>query len=169
MRESIGAGWLTTIVIAFIVLFSAFLAFSINYAKAFRVKDGIIDEIEKTEGFTEETMDNIRDYLSDIGYVNSGSCFNFMQAYDEHQPVYGVNINSGSHDVQIAKEGEKYNYCIQKVKAKNDYGVNDTIVGTYYKVYVFFNINLPIVNDMNIFNLKGETSYMLFAKDILNK
>ena len=52
MRESIGGTWLTGIVITFLALFAGFLAYSISYTKAFRVKDNIIQIIEQNEGFT---------------------------------------------------------------------------------------------------------------------
>ena len=52
MKESIGGTWLIGIVALFIVLFSAFMAYSINYTKAFRAKNSIIDLIEQSEGYT---------------------------------------------------------------------------------------------------------------------
>jgi hypothetical protein len=38
MREAIGGTWIFSIVIVFIVLFSSYLAISVNYSKAFKVK-----------------------------------------------------------------------------------------------------------------------------------
>ena len=52
MRESIGGLWLFSIVITFIVLFVSFLAYSISYTRAFKVKNEIINYIERAEGFT---------------------------------------------------------------------------------------------------------------------
>ena len=52
MRESIGATWLLGLVIAFIIFFSSFLALSVNYSKAFNVKNNIVDFVEKYEGNT---------------------------------------------------------------------------------------------------------------------
>ena len=45
MREAIGGTWLFGIVILFIALFSAFLAYSVSYTKAFNTKNEIIKEI----------------------------------------------------------------------------------------------------------------------------
>ena len=36
MRESIGATWIFTICLTFIILMTAYLAISVNYAKAFK-------------------------------------------------------------------------------------------------------------------------------------
>ena len=52
MREAIGGTWLFGIVILFIALFSAFLAYSVSYTKAFNTKNEIINIIERNEGFT---------------------------------------------------------------------------------------------------------------------
>ena len=62
MREAIGGTWLTGLVITFIVLFSGFLAYSINYTKAFRVKNEIINIIEKNEGYT--ISNNVMEYIN---------------------------------------------------------------------------------------------------------
>ena len=45
MRESIGGTWLISIVITFIALFAAFLAYAISYTKAFNAKNYIINLI----------------------------------------------------------------------------------------------------------------------------
>lgn len=64
MRESIGGLWLFSIVITFIVLFVSFLAYSISYTRAFKVKNEIINYIERAEGFT-TTEGDIRNISSD--------------------------------------------------------------------------------------------------------
>ena len=48
MRESIGGAWLVGIVITFVVLFTSYLALSVNYSKAFKVKNEIISLIAKS-------------------------------------------------------------------------------------------------------------------------
>ena len=50
MREAIGGTWLFGLVITFIVFFASFLAISVNYSKAFNVKNNIVDMISKYEG-----------------------------------------------------------------------------------------------------------------------
>ena len=48
MREAIGGTWLFGLVITFIVFFASFLAVSINYSKAFNVKNNVVDLIMRT-------------------------------------------------------------------------------------------------------------------------
>ena len=70
MRESIGGTWLFGIVIVFIALFSAFLAYSISYTRAFNVKNEIINYIERNEGY---------ELFSDAGTDANGiSCTDFQ-------------------------------------------------------------------------------------------
>ena len=59
MRESIGGTWLLGFVVLFIVLFSAYLAYSINYTKAFKTKNYIINTIEENEGYTTYKTENL--------------------------------------------------------------------------------------------------------------
>lgn len=59
MRESIGGAWLVGIVITFVVLFTSYLALSVNYSKAFKVKNEIISLIEENEGLTDKAQEKI--------------------------------------------------------------------------------------------------------------
>ena len=92
MREAIGGTWLFNLVIFFVLLFAGYMCLSINYSKAFNVKDKIINEIERNGGIknisntdnTDETINNITSYLSEVGYRTTGSC----EGYE-----YGCNRN----------------------------------------------------------------------------
>ena len=54
MKESIGVTWILGLVMTFMVLFIAVLSASVNYNKAFRIKNRIIAMIEKEEGLNYE-------------------------------------------------------------------------------------------------------------------
>jgi len=103
MRESIGAAWLMIIFMTFIVLFSGYLAFSINYSKSFRVKDGIVERIQKHNGIklygdsiyssSGNTLREIDNFLAEISYNARGDCVRFAEAEadtDRYQ-LAGVN------------------------------------------------------------------------------
>ena len=51
------------------ILFAGFLAFSINYSKAFRVKDGVIERIRKFNGLNSDTIQDISSFLHEINYT----------------------------------------------------------------------------------------------------
>ena len=53
MRQAIGTTWVMQLVIIFMLIFVAFLALTINYTKAFKIKNELITFIEKNEGVSE--------------------------------------------------------------------------------------------------------------------
>lgn len=132
MREAIGGSWLFTIVLTFIVLFSSFLAISINYSRAFSVKNEIISYIERNEGFTptsdktanctdNSTQCQIQKYLKKVSYSISDSITcpsQFNDIYD--RPTI---TNAGG-------------YCIKRTC---------TASGSYYTVATFVRIEFPII------------------------
>ena len=145
MREAIGGTWIFTIVIVFIVLFSSYLAISVNYSKAFKVKDSIISIIEHNEGLSSNAQEEIANYLSGIGYFVYGTC------------------NSNKKGYEKSNTARKYKYCI----SKKEVGDSASLRKTYYKVRVFFRLDLPVIGDIFTFPVSGETKAVYFAEDAL--
>ena len=83
MRESIGATWIFSICLTFIVLFTAYLAISVNYAKSFRIKSDIISMIEENEGYNSDMDYNIEQYLLAQAYNANGYCETTLTARDD--------------------------------------------------------------------------------------
>lgn len=146
-----------SIVIAFIALFSGYLAFSVNYSKAFKVKDGIVDRLEKHSGPNQEAIDDIAEMMSDVGYSSTGRCSSFFN--DNTLSFIGVTKN---YVTPAPHEDDKFNYCIQKVESLNPSG---QLTSAYYTVYVFFSLSIPIVNEMSLFNVSGETRNIYFPNE----
>lgn len=155
MKESIGATWIMSIVIVFIIIFSGYLALSINYSKAFRVKDGIIDRLQKHNGPNAESLADISNYMNEIGYNSKGRCDDLYSA-DKYISYIGVSQNISDY-----QGTEKYNYCVQKVYSR---GSSEQMFGAYYKVVVFFSISLPLLDFAN-FKVSGETVYLQYPND----
>ena len=148
MREAIGGTWLFGLVITFIVFFDSFLAVSINYSKAFNVKNNIVDLISKYEGNNCNAREKIGEYLSRVGYLVTGKCEDSAIGYD----LKGTKVDSG-----------KAYFCVNK----NDTLNTTSIKKDYYTVSIFFKIDLPIVGDLTKFTIKGDTEAIYFAKDDL--
>lgn len=151
MRESIGGAWILGIVMTFIVLFASFLAISINYSKAFKVKNNVVDIIEKNEGLTKTvgtkkgSVEQIYDYLKTEGYILKGQCSSGYTGFD-------MNGKSTGTDKSL--------YCVKKNM------INDTSLDkAYYSVEVFFRLDLPIFGDIFTFRVSGETMSIYFAED----
>ncbi len=141
MRESIGGAWLFQIAIIFILLFTGYLALSVNYSRAFKVKNEIVSIIERSEGLTPEAERSIQSYLSGVNHTVNGLC-----------PDVGEN------EVMVAMLGDgsftsnRGIYCVKKTCISGD-----TFNRNYYQVTVFFKFDLPILGDLSTFRVSGET------------
>ncbi len=151
MREAIGGTWIFSIVIVFIVLFTSFLAISVNYSKAFKVKNGIVNIIEKREGISDATVDEISDYLNSVGYLVYSSCPDYV-ASQSNESAHGFEASNTN--------SRKFKYCIARTE-----DTSGNIKKTYYKVTVFFRVDLPIMGEIFTFPVTGETKPIYFPKN----
>ena len=137
MREAFGGSWLLGFVVLFIVLFSAYLAISVNYTKAFKAKNKIVNVIEQNEGFDFDnsaegsTQNEIKNYLRRVSYYVN---------------LTNIKINNINDNYKCYSEG----YCVEKM------GSTD-IEGTYYKVTTYVNIDMQVFNLNFTIPIQGET------------
>ena len=159
MREAIGGTWLFNIVIFFVLLFTGYMCLSINYSKAFNVKDKIINEIERSGGIKnisnsdgkDPTINAITAYLQEVGYRTTGNCAD----YD-----YGCDRNG---KCTSNPSGSGYAYCLKEVKASDTYSHatrGEFIFVSYYKIKVFYQLDLPILRQIFGFSIKGDTKLL---------
>lgn len=163
MRESIGGAWLTGIVITFLALFAAFLTYAINYTKAFRVKDRIIQLIEENEGYTYannesgfSTINSSNDDLLEEGSTES-KIFYFIKKV-------GYNYEAlDSCEANTLTGTEQYGYCIEKHCAH--YENSDRV---YYKVTSYIALTIPVINISIKIPISGETTTLYFDRSGMN-
>ena len=161
MREAIGGTWLFGLVITFIVFFASFLAVSINYAKAFNVKNNVVDLISKYEGNNCNARKKIANYLKDTGYLVTGVCPKSGDYLYDGFNYIGYDLEGN----QVA-DGKKAYYCVSTDSIEDtELATGDTLEKKYYRVMVFFKIDLPLVGELTTFKIKGETESIYFAKD----
>ena len=182
MKEAIGGTWLFGIVIFFIVLFATIVSVSLNWSRAYKLKDEMINEIEKHHGLTQEAKDAIDSYIGDIGYKSTGSCnkvnernaggvqvVSFSTGSDlnnMYRGARGDNYCVGRSDVVTREEKQfdgnsRLSYCAT-VEQSSDSGSTVRSIGhpssSYYYVLVFFKIDMPIIGSIFGFDITGETS-----------
>ena len=138
MRESIGGAWLFGIVAVFIFFFAAFLTYSINYTRAFNLKNEIINIIEKAEGYNPDSTveGKINELVSSMGYN--------VEATDGI--VCEGKQNGNKNEI---KPG---GYCLVKVCPSGNKNSN-----THYKVTTYIALKLPVVNINVSIPISGET------------
>ncbi len=161
MKESIGVLSLTNIVIVFILLFTGYLCISLNQSKAYNVKNQIVSIIQKNNGINDQTITDIQNYMSEVGYRSTGKC----DAIDEDE----------SSLIAIDQYGQTGNnkgmICITRhdiyKKLWRDEDHTRQIPKTvYYEVKVFFALDMPVVNTVFNFNLKGSTRMIYCPKEL---
>ncbi len=147
MRDAFGGLVNIVIIVVFLVIVSGYLAFNVNYTKAFRVKNKIISIYEQYEGCGQSSLTasnacdmKIQEYMSQIGY-NLGKKMN-INGYD------CTHINGS--------------YCVKAVKADGASDLkNDRY---YYKIVTQINIDIPIINNimgLSIFQVSGDTKIIV--------
>lgn len=165
MRESIGGSWVFTIIMLFIVLMSAFMWYSVNYTRAFKVKNEIINFIEENEGFTyENSYDNhdekkqstnakIKTLIDVLGYNKEGNPKNLCGVKGNDDKYYGKFQEGG--------------YCVDRIDMKHDASGNpvDSIYTSYYKVTSFIKFTIPVINLSICLPVKGETKALYFENE----
>ena len=153
MNEGIGGSLILALIVLFMVFVLSYMAFNVNYTKAFRMKNKIISTYEKYNGKCDATCKNeIIQYATDIGYSPEGR----LNCNDYLHPDKCVSITPINNL-----------YCEYKVQAykSNHVKSGTTIVDDggnpyYYKILTRTNISIPIVQNalpINILNSTGDT------------
>lgn len=157
MRDAIGGVLVIEIVIVFLLIVNSYLAFSVNYTKAFRVKNRIISIIENHEGLhVDDTSEGSA--LSDIEKMMLENHYSINDAFTN-------NCSSLDGAGQYHKIGNSVGGFCTYIMPTSETGSNEadeTYKGAVYSVAVFVNIDLPVLNRIfpyfaNVFAIKGET------------
>lgn len=146
MKEAFGGVFSLEFIIVFLLLLMGILAFSVNYTKAFRVKNEIRSIIQKNEGLTKSATDDIENYMDTVNYTQSE----------------GFNQWCKANELEVCRTG-KGSFCYS-VHTSDKYGTRDgENIAAYYTIYTFVDINIPVLNNLlpftaGIFSVTGETS-----------
>ena len=155
MKESIGGTQLFIIVVTLILLFSGIMALTINHSNAFTVKDQLVSIIEQAGGFDmeaslynsrDDTLEKIVDALQERSYRQTGMCPN--GSGDDYK------VTGYERDGTQTTVNNKSSFCIVRVSGKSPAG---TPQNYYYKVIVFYSLDLPVINSLFNFKAVGET------------
>lgn len=157
MRDSLGNVYALALVFAFIIVISGFLAFSVNYNKAFKMKNRIITILEKYNNnvSSSNAQAEIKKYASEIGYGAS-------QIFTNSCPSAGYTIDGNN-------TGYCYHVRKQEVKYTPGKNVNITEYSTsYVDIRTFVSIDIPILNHffphIKYFHVDGSTKQITTLK-----
>lgn len=148
MKDAFGGLFTIQLIVIFVIIINSYLAFSVNYTKAFRVKNEIRSIIEKQEGLTCDAIEQIDDLFERVKY----------------RPNSGFNswCSKNGYEVQETDHGS-FCWKFQKVDVTGNYENNQIYKGGYYTIATFVNVDIPLVNKIypfagNLFLVKGETA-----------
>mgnify|MGYP003307345973 CR=1 FL=1 len=63
MKTAVSSTWIYGLVITFILVFAGYLAFTINYSTAFKVKNEMVTIIEKHKGMTNSSGNSVKSII----------------------------------------------------------------------------------------------------------
>ena len=150
MKDALGGVLTIQMIVIFMIIVNCFLAFSVNYTKAFRAKNEIRSIIENHEGLTCNALSQIDEFLSKNNYSIADGFASWCEGAN-----YSVARNSNNTPL--------FCYKIEKVDITGSSNSNKTYKGAYYTVATFVNIDIPLFNRIfssvgNVFQVKGETA-----------
>ena len=123
MRDAFGGAFMIRLFLVFIFIYMFFTAIALNYAKAFKVKNKIIDYLEDNE-------------VIDVGGANA-NVMDKMEKYISHEVVDGLRyrITNMKCEHQLPEVYCDNGIIIYQYDAKAD---RSDSIGVYYKVKTFF-------------------------------
>lgn len=152
MRDAVGGAFMIKLLLVFLAVYTIFIAIAINYAKAFRVKNKILDIIEQNEGmnFIDTSDGSVRDqldtYMNNINYNVINGYSDIKARVEDKCSGYGfIDTNRG--------------YCINEVTNEVTSSSNvSTADASYYQVRTFVTISIPLVRNLSFtIPISGET------------
>lgn len=155
MKEAVGGIFNIQAIIIFLVLAIGLLLFSVNYTKAFKVKNDFRRVIEEFEGLTPSASKKIDQIAEKYRYSfdNPGTYIQICESMEGYK-AYRSLLDNGEYVVFCAKcnltnvEGTEEGQLRYK--------------GATYDVITFVNIDIPIINKIfpqmyGFLRIRGET------------
>lgn len=138
MRESFGGAFIIKLLLIFIIIYVAFMAVAINYAKAFRVKNQVINMLEQYQYDGEESIrDEIDEYLRNVPY-------NLRDNDSVRDYCNDASYGNKNDNYALTVQG----VCIQTLGSDKKH---------YYRVTTFISIDFPFFDIQMTLPINGET------------
>jgi len=127
MRDAFGGAFMIKLFLVFIIIYVGFTAIALNYAKAFKVKNQVIEYLESNE-------------ITNIGSMPA-SAYDAMNEYFEKEILGKMNYRAEG-------DCEPYSlYCQNGIVIEKG-GEAENTQGVYYKVSTYFGWSIPFINKL---------------------
>lgn len=171
MREAIGGTWLFQIVIVFVLLFTGYMCMSINHSKAYNVKSDMLDIIERYGGLNvnsdidsdDPALVAIVEGMQNNSYRTTGKCPSDIVDGNNHIIGHYVGYN---RDGKLDSNNPAF--CVAEVNVWDSETVAQQSCELpnmrYYRIVVFYQLDLPVFQNLFQFSLKGDTKVISTTK-----
>lgn len=161
MKESVGNAMLYNIVITFVIVFIALFVTSITYSKGYKVKNRMIEVIEKTypkcvengttiQNCNSEIASKIKNELDKIGY--RGAPIN----WDGESCINSLKSNISDTYSFVPVKSDYYQVCFATVNTTSEAKASNNS-NIYYVVNAYMYLDLPLIGDFIKIPVRGET------------
>ena len=149
MKESIANSYLFMIIMVILALISIIVVSSLSYSKTYKIKNRIVQIIEKHNGFDNDTQKDIEAFLKTAGYPVATANTKCPKGRGVDTGLDGVD--SG---IKAINSTSNYKYCIYKYQ---------TAKGSYYSVVTYMSFQLPLIGNLLRleFPLYGDTKIIM--------
>ncbi len=169
MKEAMSGIPLFEITIVFILIFTGIMCLTINHAKAFGVKDEIINLIESEDvnklinlnSLDQDLVKQITDKLADYGYRNDGECPDSSWTGYRRDGSIASGRDAAfcvrANDITRAYYADLEDKCVN-----NDcFAINEGLPPmVYYDIALFYQLDIPLTNALN-FRVYGSTKIIV--------
>ena len=139
MKDAIGGSLLLNMVVLFSSIIILFFAGIMAYSKAYKIKNRIIEEIEKHAGYDSNVVLEINNDLDNAGY----------RVATRQQ----VRSKCGTNNLNESE----YFYCVY-LKSCGEYDEFNNCIGQrHYEVITYVHFQFPVIGDLLTFPVRGET------------
>ena len=188
MKSNIASIWLVGLILTFLLIFSAYIIITVDYSATFKMKNEVLNILEKNKGFTIFAGQNVDSVvkpgttvLGNVGSLRTINAFLAGSSYGAKGPCARGRagekwIGVKSLDYQTTSTGSlldfsadddtHYFYCIARFKTGRTY---ETYPSVYYQVQLFYKFEIPILKEFLPVRIEGTTDevYLPSSSDIL--
>lgn len=145
MKDAVGGSSLLNIVVIFTSLVILFFAGIMAYSKAYKIKNRIIEVIEKHEKYDDAVQGTLEEDLRRAGYIVATS----------------QQVEAKCGDSSVNKNTSTYLYCVKEKSCDGSRDESGNCTGQrHYEVTTYIHFDFPIIGDRLTFAVKGETKML---------
>lgn len=191
MKSNIASVWLVGLVVTFIMIFSAYIIITVDYSATFKMKNEVLNIIEKNKGLTISSGSSINSVVKSgttvIGKIGSLRTINaYLQgsSYKAKGPCgkdkssdKWVGIKSLDYETSSASSLIDYNpstnnvyyYCVARFSTGRS--KREAYHSVYYQVQLFYKFEIPVLRELLPVRVDGTTDevYLPSNSDLLKK